>query len=95
LDLNNGQVSSQWSLNKVIKSLNYAKVAKTTTDSNENKLVDEIHQAIMELENIRKYFEFAQDPDLIDYVIYSEKAAVTRLSYLLKKAKTIQDVSNY
>jgi hypothetical protein len=91
----NGQVSTQWFFNKAIKSLNYAKVAKTAANSDKNKLVDEIHQAITELENIRKYFEFAQDPDLIDYAIYSEKAAVTRLSYLLKRAKTIEDVSNY
>lgn len=91
----NGQVSTQWFLNKAIKSLNYAKAAKTVGNLNRNKLIDEIHQAVTELENIRKYFEFAQDPELIDYAIYSEKAAVTRLSYLLKKAKTIQDASNY
>jgi hypothetical protein len=91
----NGQVSNQWFVNKAIKSLNYVKTVKTADSVNKNKLIDEIHKAITELENIRKYFEFAQEPELIDYAIYAEKAAITRLSYLLKKAKTIQNVSNY
>lgn len=52
-----------------------------------NQLVEDIKKAVEELENIRRYFEMVEEPELIDYAIYREKAALMQLSYLLKKAK--------
>lgn len=52
-----------------------------------NHMVEEIKKAVDELENIRKFYEFAVDSELIDYAIYREKAALMKLSYLFKKAK--------
>jgi hypothetical protein len=91
----NGQVSTTWLINKAFRSLNPIKTVKVSNESENSKIIEEIRQAIIELESIRKSFEFAQESDLIDYVIYSEKAAITKLSYLLKKAKSMKDVINY
>jgi hypothetical protein len=83
----NGQVSTTWLINRAIKGLNATKAIKTANEAEKNTLIKEIQAAITELENIRKYFEFANEPELIEYAIYTEKAALTRLSYLLKQAK--------
>lgn len=50
----------------------------------------EIKKAIDELEDIRQYFDTVEAPELIEYAIYREKAAITRLSYLLRMAKDIK-----
>jgi hypothetical protein len=91
----NGQVSTTWLINKAFRSLNPIKTVKISNESENTKIVEEIRQAITELESIRRSFEFVQEPDLIDYAIYSEKAAMTKLSYLLKKAKSMKDAVNY
>lgn len=91
----NGQVSTTWLINKAFRSLNPIKTDKVTSGLNKSQLIEEIRQAISELESIRKSFEFAQDPELIDYAIYREKAAITKLSYLLKKAKSTNEIINY
>lgn len=49
--------------------------------------ITEIQSAIDELEGARRYFDVVDAPELIEYAIYREKAAITRLSYLLRKAK--------
>ncbi|QCX34807.1 DUF2508 family protein [Caloramator sp. E03] len=65
-------------------NLNILKNYKNNTN---NKIIEEIKSAINELENIRQYFDSVNEPELIDYAIYREKAAITRLSYLLRVAK--------
>ncbi|WP_078811038.1 DUF2508 family protein [Selenihalanaerobacter shriftii] len=35
----------------------------------------------------RQYFERVNDPDLIDYAIYSLEAAESKYNYLLKEAR--------
>jgi hypothetical protein len=57
------------------------------SDESEGSLTKEIKSAIDELECARKYFDFVEVPELIEYAIYREKAAQARLSYLIKKAK--------
>jgi hypothetical protein len=47
----------------------------------------EIKKAIDELEGIRQYFNAVVEPELVEYAIYREKAALTRLSYLFRIAK--------
>ncbi|WP_243120279.1 DUF2508 family protein [Caloramator sp. E03] len=71
-------------INKTIANLNILKNYKNNTN---NKIIEEIKSAINELENIRQYFDSVNEPELIDYAIYREKAAITRLSYLLRVAK--------
>ncbi|EYE88055.1 hypothetical protein Q428_10025 [Fervidicella metallireducens AeB] len=81
---NNGQVSTTWLINRAIKSINNIKLSSVNEDS---EIVREIRDALNELESIRIYFDTVNEPDLIDYAIYREKAAIIKLSYLLKKAK--------
>lgn len=50
-------------------------------------ITDEIRVAIRELENIRQVFDSVDIPELIEYAIYTEKAAAARLSYLIQLAK--------
>lgn len=75
-------------LNKAMANLNLIKSCKNNDNS---KLLEEIKLAIDELEGIRKYFDCVDEPELIDYAIYREKAAITRLSYLLRVAKKTRD----
>lgn len=81
---NNGQVSTTWLINRAIKSINNIKLSTANEDP---EIVREIRDALDELESIRIYFDTVNEPDLIDYAIYREKAAIIKLSYLLKKAK--------
>lgn len=80
----NSQVTSAQLITKAVKGINTIKSIKPLE---RNQLIDDIKRAVEELENIRKYFEMVEEPELIDYAIYREKAALMQLSYLLKKAK--------
>lgn len=90
---NNGQVSTAWLISRAISSLH---LLKTVKNEKNIELQEEIRTAIDELENIRRYFDAVNEPELIDYAIYREKAAITRLSYLLRKARNsgiIKDIN--
>ncbi|MDF2674708.1 MAG: hypothetical protein K0R09_2976 [Clostridiales bacterium] len=80
----NNQVTTAQLLTKAVRGIN---AIKSTRPEERNQLIDDVRMAIEELDNIRKYFEVVDDPELIDYAIYREKAAIMKLSYLLKKAK--------
>lgn len=80
----NNQVTTAQLLTKAVRGIN---VTKSTRLEERNQLIGDVRMAIEELDNIRKYFEVVDDPELIDYAIYREKAAIMKLSYLLKKAK--------
>ncbi|RUT59910.1 DUF2508 domain-containing protein [Clostridium botulinum] len=55
---------------------------------NEKKLLlESIDSVISEINNIRRLFENASDPKLIDYAIYMEEALKAKYIYLLKEAK--------
>lgn len=53
----------------------------------EHNINEDIRTAIEELESARRFFDSVQEQELIEYAIYREKAAITRLSYLFKLAK--------
>lgn len=80
----NNQVTTAQLLTNTVKGINTIKNAKP---AGKNQLVDDIKRAVEELNNIRRYFEIVDEPELIDYAIYREKAALMKLSYLLKQAK--------
>jgi hypothetical protein len=81
------QVSNAYLLGRILKNLNSLK--NTKDDGEKENIAEEIRKAISELEGIRSYFDSVEDPELLDYAIFREKAALTRLSYLLRKAKYI------
>lgn len=49
--------------------------------------LDAIKSTKQELENIQRFFNNTNDPDLIEYAIYEEYAIKLRFSYLVRKAK--------
>lgn len=80
----NNQITTAQLITKAVRGIN---TIRSTKPSERNLLIDDIKKAVEELENIRRYFEIVEEPELIDYAIYREKAALMQLSYLLKKAK--------
>ncbi|NLA59470.1 MAG: YaaL family protein [Firmicutes bacterium] len=46
-----------------------------------------IEQARQEWLSAQAYFDSVEDPDLVDYAVYSVEAAERKYMYLLKKAK--------
>ena len=67
---------------------------KLNNMQNEKKLLlESIDSVVSEINNIRRLFENASDPKLIDYAIYMEEALKAKYIYLLKEAKEkgIQD----
>ena len=61
---------------------------RTTPDSLElQELVKCLKTAQIEFETAVNNYEFASDPELIDYYTYNIKATQTRYQYLLRKAK--------
>lgn len=85
----NTQVTSTQLITKAVKGMN---IIKSVKPSERNQLVYDIKRVVEELENIRKYFEMVEEPEMIDYAIYREKAALMQLSYLLKKAKRNEEL---
>ena len=58
-----------------------------TTDEDIEDLIKNLKNAQSEFENANRNYEFADDPELVDYYTYKIKATQTRYQYLLKKAK--------
>ncbi|CCJ34370.1 MULTISPECIES: hypothetical protein [Caloramator] len=68
---------------KFAEKLNIAKEKVNENDA----LKDEFKAAVLELELIRNYINYVDDPDLIEYAIYAEKAIQKRIAYILKKLR--------
>jgi len=72
------------------KIVNYLldKLSKSKPYDNDTKdLITHLKNAQNEFETAVSNYEFADDPELIDYYTYKIKATQTRYQYLLKKAK--------
>lgn len=63
------------------------KSRKNKNNNNNNKLLQEIYEAKLQWESTREYFNYVSDPKLVEYAIYSEKAARMKYDYLIKKAR--------
>lgn len=83
-----GQVSGARIVSKMVRNLTSL---KSRNSRGKNPLTGDVKQAMDELENIRKFFNMAEDPELIEYAIFTEKAALMRLSYLIRKAKISEE----
>ncbi len=58
-------------------------------DPQADTLMDEIANALKEIEEAYLNFQYASDPDLIDSYIYRGNAAWLRYRFLLRQAKII------
>lgn len=56
-------------------------------DNDTQDLINNLKNAQSEFETAISNYEFAEDPELVDYYTYKIKATQTRYQYLLKKAK--------
>lgn len=56
-------------------------------DEDTKDLIDNLKNAQDDFETAITNYEFAEEPELIDYYTYKIKATQTRYQYLLKKAK--------
>jgi len=61
----------------------------------ESELIKCLKVAQDELEVAINNYEFAQEPELVDYYTYNIKAAQMRYEYLLKKVKAEKEKLNY
>lgn len=83
-----GGAQVDWLLSRAVKTIDYG----TSNSKKESPTMVEIRAAIEELECVRRFFDTVDAPELIEYAIYREKAAITRLSYLIRKVKL--EISN-
>ena len=51
------------------------------------RLLDDIDHVTKRLENIRETYDMTSEPELVDALIYEEKAMRSRFSYLIRIAK--------
>ena len=56
-------------------------------DDDTQDLINHLKNAQSDFETAVSNYEFAEDPELVDYYTYKIKATQTRYQYLLKKAK--------
>jgi len=56
-------------------------------DDDTQDLINNLKSAQDDFETAVSNYEFAEDPELVDYYTYKIKATQTRYQYLLKKAK--------
>lgn len=67
--------------------LNLLRIKKHAKNLKEDAFKEEIQNSIQELDEIRQYFDLVEDPDLVEYTIYKEKALLTKISFLVRQAK--------
>lgn len=61
--------------------------SKTPDDLDTKELVKNLKIAQTEFETAVNNYEFADEPELVDYYTYNIKATQTKYQYLLKKVK--------
>ena len=61
--------------------------SKQNEDLETKELVKNLKIAQIEFETAVNNYEFANDPELVDYYTYNIKATQTKYQYLLKKVK--------
>lgn len=67
--------------------LNFILVRYKDNDTIDNKILNEMHEAIIELEVAEAMFNSVNDPKLIEAAIYREEAAKKKVDYILSVAK--------
>lgn len=69
-------------INIIKERINHKKVKEKNT-----QMLESIHKAQKEWLEKENYFNFATDPDLVDFAIYEIEASKRKYAYLLKLAK--------
>ena len=69
-------------INIIKERINYKK-----TRQKDDLMLESIHKAQKEWLDKENYFNFATDPDLVDFAIYEIEASKRKYAYLLRLAK--------
>ena len=56
----------------------------------QKSITNEMDEIIAELNDNQRRFDLADDPDLIEAIIYEQKSLQSRYAYLLRQAKRAQ-----
>ena len=59
------------------------------------EIINAIEIAKIEWENAEKYFQYAKEPQMVDYAIHLQNAASVRYMHLLRMARDNNISSNY
>lgn len=78
-------------ISEIDKRIKKSKAKKNSKDESIEDLIHETKDAILQLQTLRKYYQFVVDEELIEYAIYREKAEKERISYLIKKIKEMKN----
>ncbi len=71
-------------------------ISKSINLSNEDKeIIKEIEKAKQEWEDAAQFFEFVNEPEMVDYAIYLQQAACVKYMHLLKQAKEKEITISY
>lgn len=73
------------------RGIKKTKLKKGSKEEMLQNLIEEARYSIKQLQNLRRYYQFVTDDELIKYAIYREKAEEERISYLLKKIKEMDE----
>lgn len=73
----------------VFKDLFMGYIKRKKVESEEEKRLKEIKAAHREWLAKEEYFNYATDPDLVDFAIYDLEASRRKYIYLLKKEKNM------
>lgn len=87
---NNEYSYNRSSMSNVLKLLG---VKSKEKDIKRTQLLMDLKAAVDELEEIRQNFEYIDEPELIEYAIYKEKALLNKVSYLIRQAKIEDELS--
>ena len=69
-------------INNIKERMNYRK-----SRQKDDEMLESIQRAQKEWMDKENYFNFATDPDLVDFAIYDIEASKRKYAYLLKLAK--------
>jgi hypothetical protein len=69
-------------ISKIKKKIHYKKIKQEN-----DEMLESIQKAQKEWMDKENYFEYATDPDLVDFAIYEVEASKRKYAYLLKLAK--------
>lgn len=69
------------------KNMCYPWIMKDKRDNNPIDDMEEIKKAVEEMDQARSIYSEVEDPEMVDWAVYSLTAAEKRYDYLLRKYK--------
>lgn len=71
----------------LFKNKNTEDAIRKTEEENRRQLLDDIESCVLKLNKVREHYDLVCEDELIEALIYEEKALYARYSYLLRLAR--------